>query len=271
MSILHELAEQSRRGKVAYQTFSPNLRFLPPSRDWAMPSFDLGTFTYHAPNDPPPFIYAMKSAIEERAFELNHLGFVLPFERCAFIIKDPYGYNCIEIYEMMGEVIKHNSFFRKENGNGQWFFEPVDYYYSNELDYEKYKYYFDKSEWMDVLHISELNEDKMWMQGVNNLLIILAMLSMGKGEAASGQMDFVDSVNRGRAKADLSPIPATVTIRLNPLQSSPTGRQNDPGGTRCPHERRAHIRRLKSGRIVKVRASKIHGGSDTPPTYRVTG
>ena len=271
MSILHELAEQSRRGKVAYQSSSPTLRFLPPSKDWAMPSFDFGTFTYHAPNDPSPLSHATKAAIEERALELNHRGFVLPFERCAFIIEDPCGYNCIEIYEAMDGVIKHNSYFRRTKGNGQWFCEPVDYYYSNEVNFENYVYHIDKREWMDVLNLNEINENEMWREGANNLLIILAMLSMGKGEAASGQMDFVDAVNRGRAKADLSPIPATVTIRLNPTLPTPTGRQNETGGARCPHERRAHIRRLKSGRIVKVRASKIHGGSDLPPIYRVTG
>jgi len=63
-------------------------------------------------------------------------------------------------------------------------------------------------------------------------------------------------------------LPGTSIIRLKRrvYTTQSTGR---PGSEKRPHERRSHVRRLRGGRVVTVRASSIRGGTGRPRAYEV--
>ena len=63
-------------------------------------------------------------------------------------------------------------------------------------------------------------------------------------------------------------LPGTTIIHLK-RRVYPVGPTLRPGSVRCPHERRSHVRRLRSGKVVTVRSSSIRGGTGRPRAYEV--
>lgn len=87
------------------------------------------------------------------------------------------------------------------------------------------------------------------------------------------QPDVLRAINAGRAKSKnqlLMPVPDFIVIRNDLPSSNSRNADSEGSGTaKSPHDRRGHIRRLASGKLVRVRPSKIHGGGDRPPVYAV--
>ncbi len=81
------------------------------------------------------------------------------------------------------------------------------------------------------------------------------------------------AANIGRAKArTVARAPLKQFIRVTgQMRAASTGNTltTPTGFIMPPHDRRGHVRRLRDGRIIPIRASQIHGGSSGPQTYRV--
>lgn len=61
-----------------------------------------------------------------------------------------------------------------------------------------------------------------------------------------------------------------VTLRLPAVASGSAGISTGTGSQKSPHERREHFRRLRDGREIPVKASKVHGGGGGAQQYNVT-
>ncbi|GFE77539.1 hypothetical protein NTCA1_51880 [Novosphingobium sp. TCA1] len=104
----------------------------------------------------------------------------------------------------------------------------------------------------------------------NSVMVCLALLSMESTKKETSASERLASVNRGRAKGKLPPIPDTIRITLGKPTVTSSASIGATGITQRPHDRRGHVRRLKSGRIVPVRAYSVHGGSGVARRYEVT-
>jgi hypothetical protein len=80
--------------------------------------------------------------------------------------------------------------------------------------------------------------------------------------------EYAAQINAGREKGKRAPIQRARIFRFD--RAIKVTDDVEPVGvasTKSPHDRRGHWRILKSGRMVWVSESKIHGGSATPPEY----
>lgn len=81
-------------------------------------------------------------------------------------------------------------------------------------------------------------------------------------------------IGRGKKRREVPPV---CVLHLNreylekrklPHSAEP-GSGPEPGSPKSPHDRRAHFRRLRDGRVIPVRASRVHGGSPDGRLYVV--
>lgn len=277
MSIIHELAEASRRGRLAIRYQYNAVKFITRGVDWDMPSFDFGDFIYHQPNASPRIGRDQMKSIQDHADELTRRGINLPFPRCAYIFKESCGTPVVEVLEQTDSFIMVTSYFRPASENCQWYFLPKECHFNHHLDnWTSIIHHTSQSEWERQLVPTGLTTAAWSFVQGNKIALATAMLSMPATERETISSDLAASVNRGRAKGKLAPIPDSVAVRLDPvtIRLNPTSSGNSHAGTglgspRCPHDRRAHFRRLRSGRVVSVKATSIHGGGDGTRQYRV--
>lgn len=270
MSVIHELAEASRRGKIAYGPDIRRQQFLAKSTDWDFPSFDFGRLPFSRLSKVPQLTADKMAAIEARADELLNRDVVLPYPRCAFISIDPTDCTSVDVFEHISGGILCFSYYKIPKLRGQWFIDPVNYYFDNMITRaEPFFFEISPDDWRNQLK-SNGNSEASWLSNIRHILRVgIAMLDMPSAQCQPNQSAYVTSVNRGREKADLAPIPETLTIHMGHVSCETSHSDTRHGVSPRPHDRRAHYRRLKSGRLVPVQACKIHGGGDFARNYQV--
>lgn len=269
MSVLHELAEASRRGKITVLRADNTRLSISRGTDWDMPSFDFGNLSFTDPSGPPKFDSATMDALEARAHEIRNSGFVLPFPRCAFITRDANSIS-VDVWEIKESKIIHANYYRPISLSDAWVMSPYVFHFNIGFDRGTSNfYYISGDEFSSQIAPIGASLDKLAWETVNEILFLLATLSMPTTERETISTDFAANVNRGREKGKLAPIPEAVAIRLNPVRNGSSRLGKGIGAPRCPHDRRAHVRRLRSGKVIPVRSCSIHGGGDGTRQYRI--
>lgn len=111
---------------------------------------------------------------------------------------------------------------------------------------------------------------QLWHPGTSDAfeaMIASAIWQISQSDREAVETDSLCRLNAGRAKSkrNIGQVPPFIRISKRLYRQTGVGGVGSPKG---PHERRGHLRRLKSGRQVVVRASSIHGGSPVPRHYR---
>lgn len=237
--------------------------------DWDMPSFDFGNLSFTDPSGPPQFDSATKHALEACANEIQNSGIVLPFPRCAFITRDAKTIS-VDVWEKTESKIIHTNYYRLISRPNIWAMSQLGFQFNTDFHpLSSDFYYISHDEFVDRIASSDATLEKLAWETVNEILFLIATLSMPTTERKTISTELAANVNRGREKGKLAPIPEAVAIRLNPVRNGSFRRGNGVGTPRCPHDRRAHVRRLRSGKVVPVRSCSIHDGGDGTRQYRI--
>lgn len=200
--------------------------------------------------------------------------FRLPFEECVYVFHyadTPQKYEGVNLLHLVtsGDEVTGECYNWQPSAPGrmrQWNKEPWQFTIINrdgidwaiEPDFER------------QLPMSVATEYVHNMRASYTKVICATML-MRCGENASEPTEYVSGINRGRALGKLAPLSDTISVRFDHAavqQAYPSGGFS---GARQPHDRRGHYRTLKSGKVVPVKSSKIHGGASAPRNYVVNG
>ena len=261
--IIASLAEASRRNRVyevpefgeCYQTSF--------GRDWHHPSFDFSHVLDAL--DVNEQVQAVEDFIKAGVGGTINL----PFPECLYISKHKSG----DVYVL--RLIQSNTGIAAEtfiwstapDGKSKtWFRPPMDFFFDFETGI------FSPDEPISKHHLSV--SDGTYDVVIHRLYRIVAVGTALLGrpiewEAQPGGQT-LHKINLGREKGSLKPIREIITISLANRRPAPSecAPIDTSGVPRCPHNRRAHLRHLRSGKVIPVRASAIHGGGD-PRDYQI--
>lgn len=254
-----EFVEAVRRGHVHLRdrfdvAHAPNLADF----SGAIPHIDFGSVTF----DEEKMIGLGQPYVEalDRVYE-NPLS--LPFDKFALVLRGP---KLVEIL-IVSRTDEENVFCLRSYTNNYHSKHWVAFYDRLLCHSISGKAEFHDS---DRVNIDYNYVGKMVSDEYEAVMLCLALLSMESTEQEISASERLASVNRGRAKGKLPPIPDTIRITLGKPTVTSSASIGATGITQRPHDRRGHVRRLKSGRIVPVRAYSVHGGSGVARRYEVT-
>lgn len=268
-NVVASFAEASRKGQIQELVGVNQFREISSGRDWDIAAFDFGKiFLPNLGNE------KLHNAMYSAWIEHHNSGkpLKIPFSECLYYFDDDYedGYPAVSILHLKKSDMQITvGVYQQASRNGafKWLRDPyfliIDRHTTPSVcfrpDVDKLP-----PEWrFDVT--KEARRD--W-----NMLIIATMLLNHQSTAHEIQPSnpMLQSVNMGRARAGLRPIPATITIKVNREAITRIGHGNgDPGASRVPHNRRGHWRTYKAtGKSVWVRCCSINGGDQSKP-YRI--
>lgn len=103
---------------------------------------------------------------------------------------------------------------------------------------------------------------------VSCMMIFLTVLMLLRMSYAKTEIIDSTEINKRRKRMNRPPLPESHVVVVDTEKLART--IHNYGGTHASptgHDRRGHVRRLRSGKIVCVKPSKINGGSSQPPKY----
>jgi hypothetical protein len=243
----------------------------PPMRVETVPIFDMGFLRDLSTKRALDLdVYNALSKEGEEALQAG--SFRLPFPECWFVIwfsdADGERYDTVNLLHAMEtgdggvHVVIYFRCFGAPGVMGKWTQAPIQTRSERDGFVSVTETRFSSEHWYA--------ERKMDAEvALNNVLVSTLLIAKHPDPPESTPSDFLATVNRGRVRGKLAPLPAVRIIDLTRYNYPSNALAGGGGGTVRPHDRRAHRRLLKSGRDVFVRSSKIHGGSGTPPQYTV--
>jgi hypothetical protein len=255
--IIASLAEASRRNRVyevpefgeCYQTSF--------GRDWHHPSFDFSRVLDAL--DVNEQVQAVEDFIEAGVGGTINL----PFPECLYISKHKSGDVHVLRLIQSADGIAADAFIWSiaPHGKGQaWYRAPVHFCYVCSTGVYT-------ADWR-ISDQHPLARDGSYDVISERLFMIVAVGTAVLGrhieqEVQSGGQA-LRATNSGRERSKLRPIPEIITISLGKRHFSQKAQQaiNTDRVPCRPHNRRAHYRHLRSGKVISVRASAIHGGGD---------
>lgn len=255
--IIASLAKASRRNRVYEVPEFGEFYQTGFGRDWHYPSFDFSRAL-----DALDFNEQVQAV--EDFIKAGVSGTInLPFPECLYISKHKSGDVHVLRLIQSADGIAAETFIWSiaPHGKGEaWYRAPVHFCY----DFSTGGYTADW--WISEQH--PLARDGLSNVISDGLFVIVAVgtAMLGrhiKQEVQSGGQA-LRATNSGRARSKLRPIPEIITISLGRPHFSQKAQQAiSTDRIPCrPHNRRAHYRHLRSGKVIPVRASAIHGGGD---------
>lgn len=260
--IIASLAEASRRGKVFEfaKTGKPYPKCF--GRDWHYPSFDFGKLLL---GDRDGYVdWSAHPHTLDNFAEAGAAGTLnLPFPECMYIFQT--GRKDLQVLHVTqsSNVITGESYvWTNISSVGMtWCHAPVRFSI-NLLSCECIANWTSSSflPWDVNDKLCRVSESFHIMVAVGTMIL----LDHNHEREVQPSDEGLRATNNGRAKVSLAPIPEVITIRLNKRSPARLARQmiNTDSVPRRPHNRRAHYRHLRSGKVIPVRASAIHGGGD---------
>ncbi|WP_146208020.1 hypothetical protein [Azospirillum sp. TSH64] len=287
-SDIAEFVEAARKGNVV-----KFIRLMPasnsfvlskhkPSGCYAIPAFDFG-YTCD-PTDPnytgDSFTGSFTDAAWGVGLELLKRGeFQLPYPECLYLFRfheTRTKYATLNLIRLVqdGNEITGEVYFRQATAPKSemrlWTKDVHQFTFVNGTDGVEIA--FDPAVLMDSVAEREKYED--CKAAYTHVVVATILLNNPKHTfEVARPSDFTQSVNAGRTRAGLLPLPdlrvvhwdKEAAIRYVDETRGPASR-NSPR----PHDRRGHYRTLKSGKRVPVSPAKIKGGSEVPPNYDVS-
>ncbi|MGA1809996.1 hypothetical protein VHN57_02330 [Sphingobium sp. WW5] len=265
--VVASFAEAARNGQVFDRIDARRIRAIDVGNNWDLPAFDFG----HLDDLKSPNILPRQRRDELWAdwLDLRESGqFRLPFPHCLYVYRWRDG-GLVNVFDLRqsDDNLLIDVYF---NYAGQ----PRWHHHAAKLNYDMHAATLDRAltsfaedflpaEKLGIYQDAQANWSKM-------ILATLLLRRSNTTEEIQCNDRELRSINSRRAKADESPIRDMIRIRYNKHDLGHRIASAEPtGSTRCPHDRRAHYRRLRSGKIIPVRASHIHGGGDRARNYVV--
>ena len=267
--IIASLADASRRGKV-FDFDHSGLKIQKSfGKDWHHPSFD---FDDLCNPDRIDLIGTHKTSSLIQEFGRRGVGGTLhlPFPECLYILRSTNGdVEVLHLHQKKHEIAARLFVHTASPGSREkhWFHVPVHFSYNlSEAQFRSGCLMGYEMPYETVQTFHHLSND------VFSALVVGTMLMLDRRierEVQPGGQTLRES-NLGREKGKLKPIPEIITINLTKRRPAPSvcGPIDTSGVPRSPHNRRAHVRHLRSGKVIPVRASAIHGGGD-PRHYQI--
>lgn len=242
-----------------------------PAFNIAVPMFDYG-YGFD-PDQPDSILHEVETMAEvadlpvyQKASALVPDGRLrLPFEDCVFVLRlHPWlDGPAIVVLKQNPDGIQMQIMMRFHD---HWLLLPIDFGLKYKGEPNAYVRFFENSK-LDAYH-------RDWFQNVGVMTTMLVTLCLTMLEAPdSTELAPVSprmaEVNRGRERGKLDPVPRIRVIRWSREAVKYVRDRVEAAYSVIPHDRREHDRTLPSGRKIRVRASKIHGGSEAAPHYLV--
>jgi hypothetical protein len=278
-SILAHFAEAARNKRVALIQYvgddAIRLSMLNAGRHWAFPCLNFGQLddTADATKSWSPEVWNETWA--EGVEHVENGTFRLPFEECAYLFhyadnQQKYEtVNLIHLATMADGILGETYIWQPSHPNSLlqgWTKHPFQFVIMNDGTIE---WSLHPSTRIDTHLVKEYEADVK----ATYTKVICATMLLTHGAKSTSPSAYVAGVNNGRALGKLKPLPDTITIDLSSRYRSGSRLQGgfNTGVVRQPHDRRGHYRTLKSGKIIPVKASQIHGGSSQSRVYNVRG
>lgn len=256
-----DFVEAARRGRVVmhdrYDRLQPANLF---DFSGAIPHIDFGTITFDEEQ-----MNALGQPYDEALNRVYDNPISFPFDEFAIVYEGPKFIEVLLITSEPGMNVFHLRSYGKRTSQNHW----VSSYEVATLDCDTGAITFRGERYKELDFDFDLL-GKVVQEEYQTVMICLALLSMESTKRESCMSERLASVNRGRAKGKLPPIPDTIRITLGKPTVTSSASIGATGITQRPHDRRGHVRRLKSGRIVPVRAYSVHGGSGVTRRYEVS-
>jgi hypothetical protein len=244
--------------------------------NWSIPSFDFGHV--YDPNS-SACIGAERWNTEwqpvTELLEAEH--FRLPFDECAFIFRYEETLlkhattNIVHVYHDDDRSIVGNTWFQQEVNDPvkkRWTMMPFQFVVhqgaplSVEINFSTPRLTSDVE--------ADYREDCKAKYTEVLIATLLMSTKAAREEQDERTAQRIAQVNRGRELGKLPPLPMTRVIHIDKTVTTTRAMTaTGTGSAKRPHDRRGHYRTLLSGKRVEVSPSKIHGGSEAAPSYRV--
>ena len=243
--------------------------------EWAVPSFDFGHVL--DPHSPSTFIgeQAWKEMWPDVMDLLTGESFRLPFDECVYLVRyreTPQKWETVNLLHLWHDedgTIAGNTYFQQDASQPvmrRWTLMPFQFVV-HQGDNTGVEFNFDPRANLSPDVEAEYVLD---MRTKYSEALVLTLLLRSNGIVIEEpELSRTAEVNRGRASAKLPPLSRTRVIRFGHLKRA-TSTVSGIGSPKRPHERRGHYRKLRTGKVVPIAASKVHGGADAP-SYVVTG
>jgi hypothetical protein len=278
-----DFVEEMRQGmalRVSSNQHHAKVEVTPVPREytrynWAIPSFDFGHL-YDPKSSASIGLERWNSEWQPVTELLENEQFRLPFDECAFIFR--YGEtllkyattNIVHVYHDEDRSIVGHTWFQQEVNDAvkqRWTMMPFQFVVhqgsppSVEINFSTPRL------------TSDVEADYREDCKAKYTEVLIATLLMSTNAAHEGQDERtaqrIAQVNRGREFGKLPPLPMTRFIHIDKTVITRAATATCIGSPKRPHDRRGHYRTLRSGKRVEVSPSKIHGGSEVAPCYRV--
>lgn len=240
MSDFPSLVDALRRRKVRCPWTGQVAAFQ--NTDFAIPSFSFETIFDGTVAKPPALLSFMQSLADEAETLMNADQWKLPFPRCAYILPSASA----GVVTIM--IVRERPF---PACMGQWLFR------------------FEAGQWLHIrssaVPASAPMHVQMAVASSFNDARVCTMLIVRNHTANDGTEEppTLASVNAGRAKGGLSPLPATIRLKWGEGRQSTRSVATGNGGPKCPHDRRGHWRtNPRTGqKDIWVQKCSIHSGN----------
>ena len=251
---------------------------------WAkLPVFDFGHL--QDPTSPDFLGQSFTGSITDECFKLansllNSGEFHLPFSECIYIIRyyeTSHGFETIHLLHLPEEdgEISCDTYFRQpkiqSRAKRRWGVCPFQFTLVNGDGRAEKGYlskHYDERVDFDPECWSSVQQDLLGKSTDMAVATLLLRQPAGAVTTAAVHGDLnPPQLNEQDVKEPAFGV-KTVAVNRVRLMSHLRGLTFDRSA-KAPHERRGHYRTLRSGRIVPVKSSKIHGGSDEASVYNV--
>lgn len=269
-SVLADFAESSRKKQVsvlksfrAPNNYSSELQGF--GTAWDLPSFNFGGLDDQT-SSPDAWTKDVWDATWHAGLSLIEAGkFRLPYEECVYLFHFAENASMCESVNLIhlvtnGDDVIGEIFFRQPHGpsglNG-WTKSPSQFTIING----------ETIEWaVEPAFAATLTPEKLRDYSedckASYTKAICATVLLSQGAERSMPSERTAVVNRGRVLGKLAPLPDTVTVRFDHAAIGRHYEGAGTGGHRQPHNRRGHYRTLRSGKVIPVSSSRIHGGAE---------
>ena len=255
--IIASLADACRRSRVYEVNEFGNTYKTSFRRDWHHPSFDFSRVLHTLDLD------EHVEAFEEFVEAATNGTAQLPFPECLYICQHKSGDAYVLRLVQSNAGIAAESFIWSGPPNGRsqiWYKPPMafSFYHATGI------FLAEKAIPNDHLLASDGTYDVVIHRLFAIVAVGTALLARPVEREVQPGGQALSAANSGRERGNLKPIPEIITISLGHCHSSETAHRaiRTDHIPRRPHNRRAHHRHLRSGKVIPVRASAIHGGGD---------